>query len=127
MPTPSRPPLWPKDSRPPARSAVSLFAGAGGLDIAGELAGFETRAAVELDPIARATLRANNHWFEGLSENALFEDIVTLDFDDLLDAAGFEPGEVDLVARWAALHSVLEVGLLARLQACRRRSQGFAA
>jgi DNA (cytosine-5)-methyltransferase 1 len=79
------------------RTAVSLFAGAGGLDIAGELAGFETRAAVELDPIARETLLANNHWFDRLSEDVLFQDIVTLDFDELLDAAGLDAGEVDLV------------------------------
>lgn len=79
------------------RVAVSLFAGAGGLDVAGELAGFETYAAVELDPTARETLLANDHWFGRLSEDVLFEDIVTLDPTELLDAADLNVGEVDLV------------------------------
>ena len=79
------------------RVAVSLFAGAGGLDVAGELAGFETYAAVELDPTARETLLANDHWFGRLSEDVLFEDIVTLDLTKLLDAANLNAGEVDLV------------------------------
>lgn len=79
------------------RTAVSLFTGAGGLDIAAELAGFETRAAVELDPVARETLLANGDWFPRLSEDSLFEDIVSLDFEELLDAADLEAGEVDLV------------------------------
>lgn len=79
------------------RVSVSLFAGAGGLDVAGELAGFETYAAVELDPTARETLLANDHWFGRLSEDVLFEDIVTLDLTKLLDAADLNAGEVDLV------------------------------
>jgi len=79
------------------RVAVSLFAGAGGLDVAGELAGFETYAAVELDPTARETLLANDHWFGRLNEDVLFEDIVTLDPTKLLDAADLNAGEVDLV------------------------------
>lgn len=79
------------------RTAVSLFSGAGGLDIAGELGGFETRAAVELDPIARQTLLTNDHWFTRLSEDVLFEDIVTLNYDELLEAAALESSEVDLV------------------------------
>jgi DNA (cytosine-5)-methyltransferase 1 len=78
--------------------AVSLFAGAGGLDLGCERAGFKTRAAVELDDVARKTLLANSpRYFPGLTEERVFDDIVTLDCAALLDAADVRCGEVDLV------------------------------
>lgn len=80
-----------------ARSAVSLFAGAGGLDIGAERSGFVTRAAVEIEPIAQETLLANRDYFPGLNADTLFSDIVDLDFDELLRASQLERGEVDLV------------------------------
>jgi DNA (cytosine-5)-methyltransferase 1 len=44
-------------------SVISLFTGAGGLDLGFEAAGFETRVAVENNVDAAATLRANRpHW-----------------------------------------------------------------
>jgi DNA (cytosine-5)-methyltransferase 1 len=78
--------------------AVSLFSGAGGLDIGCEAAGFETRAAVESDPVARQSLLANaGTYLRGLSAQRVFEDVVALDFEALLDAANLEPGEADLL------------------------------
>lgn len=80
------------------RTAISLFTGAGGLDLGCEVAGFRTRAAVESDEVARATLLANHaRYLPDLNAPALFSDIVTLDYGELLDAADLAPGEVDLL------------------------------
>jgi DNA (cytosine-5)-methyltransferase 1 len=97
--SPERPPG--KSSRSPehhARSAISLFSGAGGLDLGMEAGGFETRAAVESDEVARQTLTQNAAiWFPALEAGSIFEDIVDLDHEELLDAAALEAGEVDLL------------------------------
>lgn len=78
--------------------AVSLFTGAGGLDIGCEAAGFATRAAVEVDEIARETLAENrDRYFPELRDEAVFDDIVSLDFEELLDAAGLAVGETALL------------------------------
>jgi DNA (cytosine-5)-methyltransferase 1 len=80
------------------RTAISLFAGAGGLDLGCEQAGFQTRAVVEHEPIAQKTLLANApRWLPDLQPGALFSDIVTLDYEALLDASELEAGEVDLL------------------------------
>jgi DNA (cytosine-5)-methyltransferase 1 len=79
------------------RTAVSLFAGAGGLDIGAERSGFLTRAAVEIDSTARETLLSNPRYFPSLDEKSVFSDIVNLDFDDLLQASALEQGNVDLI------------------------------
>ena len=46
---------------PSPRTAIDLFAGAGGLSLAAEAAGFSVSAAVEVDAWACETLRANGH------------------------------------------------------------------
>lgn len=79
------------------RSAISLFSGAGGLDLGCEAAGFETRAAVESDPTARQSLLANTTHLPVLSTERVFEDIIDLDYDRLLDAAGLDVDEADLL------------------------------
>jgi DNA (cytosine-5)-methyltransferase 1 len=81
-----------------APAAISLFTGAGGLDLGCEQAGFRTRAVVECDPVAQETLLTNRQpYLPELAEHAVFRDIVTLNYEELLDAAGLEAGEVDLV------------------------------
>jgi DNA (cytosine-5)-methyltransferase 1 len=46
----------------PSPSVISLYTGAGGLDIGLEAAGFKVGAAVEFDSKACQTLRANHRW-----------------------------------------------------------------
>jgi DNA (cytosine-5)-methyltransferase 1 len=78
--------------------AVSLFTGAGGLDLGCEAAGFLTRAAVEFNERAQETLLANRErFFPVLEEGSIFSDIVGLEYGDLLDAAGLGVGDADLL------------------------------
>jgi DNA (cytosine-5)-methyltransferase 1 len=82
----------------PAVNAISLFSGAGGLDLGCEDAGFETRAIVESESRAQETFLQNrNSFFPALSEEAMFGDILSVDYEQLLDAAGLEREGVDLV------------------------------
>lgn len=78
--------------------AISLFSGAGGLDIGCEAAGFETVAAVEWNHVARSTLVANRErYFPSLAHDALFADITTVTPEEILDSASATPGDIDLV------------------------------
>lgn len=78
--------------------AISLFTGAGGLDVGCETAGFSTVAAVEYDSTARDTLLANaGRHFRGLDAAAVFADITTTEVDAVLDASGLDVGEPALV------------------------------
>ena len=71
-------------------TAIDLFAGGGGLTVGLKSAGFNVAAAVEIEPHACATYKANH------SEVRLLEkDIKKVKGKDLLDLAG---GSVDLLA-----------------------------
>jgi len=72
-------------------SAISLYTGAGGLDYGFEAAGFCTRVAVELDRDCCATLRANRRW------HVIEKDIHKTSSREILDAAGLESGEPDVL------------------------------
>lgn len=73
---------------------LSLFSGAGGLDVGLEAAGFETRLCVEIDDDARATLRANRpDW-----TLATPGDVHLHDANDLVALAGLQTGELELLA-----------------------------
>src|SRR5579862_1038969 len=90
----------PRRLPPPVRrpTAISLFSGAGGLDLGCEAVGFSTRAAIEFNEIARQTLLANARRFlPELTEGSMFTDIVDIDYAELLDAAGPAEGETSLL------------------------------
>lgn len=69
---------------------ISLFAGAGGMDLGAERAGFEIRAAVELNADAAATMEKN---FEHLSSAVIQRDILDVPTREILDAAGLRGRE----------------------------------
>ena len=80
-----------------ARRAVSLFSGAGGLDLGVERARYSVIYAVENDPTAVATLNRNRErWYPELGKVSPL-DITTLDPEDVLDTLGAKPGEIDLL------------------------------
>lgn len=77
--------------------AVSLFTGAGGLDLGVERAGYSVIYAVESDPTAVATLNRNRgRHFPSLPE-VTPADITTLDPARVMDQLGVEPGQIDLL------------------------------
>jgi DNA (cytosine-5)-methyltransferase 1 len=79
-------------------TAVSLFSGAGGLDLGAEMAGFATRAAIESSPVARQTMLANTkRHFRELHEDAVLEDVLGVQPAEVLARAGLNGGEVDLL------------------------------
>lgn len=75
------------------RKCIELFAGAGGLALGLEQAGFEEVALVEIDKIACETLKLNRpKW------NVLNEDIVEVSKRDLLKEFNLKSGELDLIS-----------------------------
>ena len=73
------------------RTVISLYTGVGGLDFGFEAAGFETRVALELDPVACRTLRLNRDW------PVLEGDIHGFSSKEVLKAAKLKVGEADVL------------------------------
>ncbi len=70
--------------------AISLFSGAGGLDLGVEAAGYQVRAAVELNDDAADTMEKN---FPGLASPVIRDDIMSVPTRELLRAAGLRGRE----------------------------------
>ncbi|WP_372847002.1 DNA cytosine methyltransferase [Pontiella sp.] len=85
---------------------ISLFSGAGGLDIGLEQAGFETAVCVEIDADCRETLRHNRPGWK------LFEpgDVRAADAGALLELAGLARGEAALVVGGAPCQPFSNIG-----------------
>ena len=73
-------------------TAVSVFTGAGGLDIGFEAAGFKTLVAIEKDRDARATIEKNRPEWGLLDEG----DVARISAEAVLSKAGCDRGDV----RW---------------------------
>lgn len=101
-------------------SVVSLFSGAGGLDIGLEQAGFSTAVCVENDINCRETLKFNRPswkifdspvWIEnGLMREREPGDIRAIDADELLEFAGLKKGKVALVVGGAPCQPFSNIG-----------------
>jgi DNA (cytosine-5)-methyltransferase 1 len=84
---------WRVEGKAPP-TVLSLFTGAGGLDIGLEAAGFQTRLCVEIDEDARATLHRNRSAWQLASPG----DVHQHKPDGLLALAGLKEDELDLLA-----------------------------
>jgi len=99
---------------------VSLFSGAGGLDIGLEESGFHTAVCVEYDADCRETLRYNRpEWKlfeegikieEGKMTNRIPGDIRDIEVDELLRFAGLKKGEAALVVGGAPCQPFSNIG-----------------
>lgn len=86
-------------------TSIELFAGAGGMALGLEQAGFNHLGLVEVDKHASQTLRLNRpHW------NILETDINLLVDQNLCDIFGLEPGALDLISGGAPCQSFSYAG-----------------
>ncbi|MEQ8412490.1 MAG: DNA cytosine methyltransferase [Erythrobacter sp.] len=91
---------------------ISLFTGAGGMEIGLESAGFETAICVEIDPDSRETLRKNReHWvlFED-EQNRTPGDLRAIRPEELLLKANLKRGEAALVTGGAPCQPFSNMG-----------------
>lgn len=77
-------------------TALSLFSGAGGIDIGIRNAGFSILACVERDPFCCETLRTNISR-ESLNTRVIEDDIRNIDPTTLMLGLGLKTGELDLL------------------------------
>jgi len=76
---------------------ISLFTGAGGLDLGLERVGFSAKVAVEFDKWSQTTLELNRRFYKEAGF-PLLSDITKYSPYEIVEASGLRPGEADLVA-----------------------------
>lgn len=91
---------------------VSLFTGAGGLDIGLEAAGFETAVCVEINPDCRETLRYNRPGWKIFEDGTkrIPGDIRAIKTGELLDFGHISRGELSLVVGGAPCQPFSNIG-----------------
>jgi DNA (cytosine-5)-methyltransferase 1 len=92
---------------------VSLFTGAGGMEIGLEAAGYETAGCIELDADCRATLKHNRpEWVQiKSSDNLAVEgDVRKVSINDILMQTGLSVGEAALVTGGAPCQPFSNMG-----------------
>ncbi len=91
---------------------ISLFSGAGGMDIGLESAGYDTVLCVEIDPDCRETLRTNRpNWpLFGINDAELSRDIRKLSGKDVFEALELGTNEISLIAGGAPCQPFSHIG-----------------
>ena len=86
-------------------TSLELFAGAGGLALGIEMAGFDTLGLIEFDKDAADTLKCNRpNW------RVIHDDIANISCLDLTEYFGLEKGELDLLSGGAPCQSFSYAG-----------------
>ena len=93
-------------------TVISLFSGAGGLDIGLEDAGYDTKVCVEIDEHCRETLKFNRPKWKVFEDNngRLSGDIRNIEPEELLSFGDLKKGEVDLVIGGAPCQPFSNIG-----------------
>jgi len=89
--------------------ALSLFSGAGGMDIGIKNAGFHLLACVEIDPYAAQTLRSAVHR-EHRTTKIIEADIREIEPESLMGDLGLIPNELDLLFGGPPCQSFSQIG-----------------
>lgn len=93
----------------PMLSALSLFSGAGGMDIGIRQAGFDILACIEIDPYCCETLR-DTVSREKLLSQVIERDIREIEPSDLIEDLNLKPGELDLLFGGSPCQSFSQAG-----------------
>ncbi|MUG93375.1 DNA (cytosine-5-)-methyltransferase [Scytonema sp. UIC 10036] len=92
-----------------SRTALSLFSGAGGLDLGLMQAGFDILACIEIDPHCCHTLRASANR-DGRSTRVIEDDIRNVDPTQLMGELLLLPGKLDLLCGGSPCQSFSQIG-----------------